>query len=115
MKDVQNPARAIVTSAVIAAFMLIGCGESETDAEKARRKAEDNALLDCREAVRSAAKFPSEADFPWNLGRLTPADGGGYLVVGDVKLLNAFGAMIPHRYVCDYKGGRAEVVAVRPG
>ena len=117
MKSIQHPGRAIVTSAVIAAFMLTGCGESETDAERAerlRRKAEDNALLDCREAVRSAAKFPSEADFPWNLGRLTPADGGGYLVVGDVKLMNAFGAMIPHRYVCDYKGGRAEVVAVRP-
>ncbi len=115
MKSIQNPARAIVTSAVMAAFMLIGCGESETDAEKARRKAKDNALLDCREAVRSAAKFPSEADFPWSLGRITPAAGGGYLVVGDVKLMNTFGAMIPHKFVCKHQDGRARLLSLGPG
>ena len=35
-------------------------------------------------------------------------------VVGRVDLLNALGAMIAHRYVCDYKGGRAEVLSIRP-
>ena len=115
MKRIQNPARAIVTSAVMAAFMLIGCGESETDAEKARREAKDDAMLDCREVVRSAAKYPSEADFPWSLGRLTPADGGGYLVEGDVKLMNTFGAMIPHKFVCKHKDGRALLLSLGPG
>ena len=87
MRGIQNPARAMVTSAVMAAFMLIGCGQSETNAEKARREAEDNARLGCREAVRSAARFPSEADFPWDLGSIIPATGGGHLVAGDVKLV----------------------------
>ncbi len=63
----------------------------------------------------SATKYQSEADFPWSMGRATTATGGGYLVVGDVKLMNTFGAMIPHKFVCKHKGGRAEVVAVRPG
>ncbi len=115
MRCVRNPARAMVASAVVAALLLIGCGESETDAEKARRKAEDNARLGCRAAVRSAARFPSEADFPWDLGSIIPATGGGHLVAGDVKLMNTFGAMIPHRFVCRYRDGRAEVLSIRPG
>ncbi len=77
--------------------------------------ADDNARLDCREAVRSAARFPSEAGFPWSLGSITPATGGGYLVAGDVKLMNTLGAMIPHKFVCRYRDGRAEVLAVRQG
>ncbi len=39
----------------------------------------------------------------------------GYLVVGDVKLMNTFGAMIPHKFVCKHKDGRALLLSLGPG
>ena len=83
-----------------------GCEESP------ERKAENKAFKACYHAVRSQAKYPSAADFSYyEVERYRT----GYRVVGRVELLNAFGAMIPHRYVCEYKGGRVDVVVVVPG
>ena len=113
--NIPGGGRAILATAMIVAITLVGCGDSETAAEKARREAEDAAWYYCRKAVRSASKFPSESDFPWGSGRVTQATGGGYLVAGDVKLMNAFGAMITHRYVCRYKDGRALLLSLGPG
>ncbi len=113
--NISREARAIVATAMIIAVALVGCDDSETAAEKARREAEDAAWYYCRKAVRSASKFPSESDFPWGSGKVTPATGGGYLVAGDVKLMNAFGAMITHKYVCLYKDGRALLLSLGPG
>ncbi len=113
MMSVTMPreARAIVATAMIIVVALVGCDDSGSSVEKP----EDTAKLDCRDAVLSATKYPSEADFPWSLGRITPADDGGYLVVGDVKLMNTFGAMIPHKYVCKHKDGRALLLSLGPG
>ena len=98
--------RTFLACAVLVPLAAGGCEESP------ERKAEKKALSACFRAVRSQAKYPSAADVGYHT---VERYGSGYRVVGRVDLLNAFGAMIPHRYVCDYEGGRAEVVAVRPG
>lgn len=98
--------RTFLACALLALLVAGGCEESP------ERKAEKKAFSACFYAVRSQAKYPSAADFGYYE---VERRGTGYRVAGRVKLLNAFGAMIPHRYVCDYKGRRAEVVAVRPG
>lgn len=84
-------------------------GGCEEDPE---REAEREAVTACFRAVSTEAKFPSAADFGYY--EVTKS-GVGYRVVGRVELLNAFGAMIPHRYACRYKGRRAEVLVLRPG
>ncbi len=94
--------RVIAVLTLLAAAILGACERSE----------EYKAFSACFRAVSAQAKYPSAADFGYyEVERY----GSGYRVVGRVELLNAFGAMIPHRYVCRYRDGRAEVVAVRPG
>ena len=115
MKRTPLKMRWIVAGALIFVVASVKLNDFASNETKAQRKAEDNALLDCREAVRSAAKFPSDADFPWDLGRLTPAAGGGNLVAGDVKLMNSFGAMISHKFICKHKDGRARLLSLAPG
>ncbi len=102
--------RTFLACAVLAPLVAGGCEESPV--KKAARKAEKKAFKACFVAVWSQVQDPSEADFG---SYKVEKRGTGYRFFGRVKLMNVFGAMIPHRYVCDYKGGRAEVVAVRPG
>ena len=98
--------RTFLACVLLAPLVMAGCDESP------ERKAERRAFSACYGAVSRQAKYPSAADFGYyEVGTYR----GGHRVVGRVELLNAFGAMIPHRYVCVYRGGRAEVVALRPG
>ena len=98
--------RTFLACAVLVPLVAGGCEENP------ERRAEMKAFRACYDAVWSQAQYPTEADFgSYKVERR----GTGYRFVGRAELMNAFGAMIPHRYVCDYKGGRAEVVAVRPG
>lgn len=63
---------------------------------------ENTAHSDCKERVRRAAKY--DYDFPWTgLDQLEAYETGGVVVSGRVKLMNGFGAWIPHRYHCLYK------------
>ncbi len=98
--------RTFLACVLLAQLVVSGCDESP------ERKAERRAFSACYGAVSRQAKYPSAADFGYYE---VERRGNSYRVVGRVELMNAFGAMIPHRYVCVYKGGRAEVVAVRPG
>ncbi len=98
--------RTFLACVLLASLVVAGCDESP------ERKAERSAFSACYGAVSRQAKYPSAADFGYYE---VERRGNSYRVVGRVELMNAFGAMIPHRYVCVYKGGRAEVIALRPG
>ena len=98
--------RTFVACALVALLVAGGCEENP------ERKAERKAYKACFVAMWSQVQYPSEADFgSYKVERR----GTGYRFVGRVELLNVFGAMLPHRYVCDYKDGRAEVLSIRPG
>ncbi len=92
----------MVCLVVLAAAILGACERSE----------EYKAFSACFRAVSAQAKYPSAADFGYyEVERY----GTGYRVVGRVELLNAFGAMIPHKYVCKHKDGRALLLSLGPG
>ena len=96
----------IVTWACLMALLLAACEKS------AEEKAKDEAVIACWRAVSQEARYPSEADFGfYQVARI----GGGYRVTGRVKLMTGLGTKLPHRYVCSFRWGSAEVTALIPG
>ncbi len=88
--------------------------------EAARAKLQFKAILACYKTVRSRAKYPTKVKFkPDFLGMPTVVSIGDRPdligVRGGVDMMNAFGAMIPHRYACNVKGGTVLHVVVAPG
>ncbi len=85
---------------------MAGCEKS------AEEKVKDRAVIECWKAVSQEARYPSEADFGFYQ---VEARGGGYRVIGRVKLVTGLGTKLPHRYVCTYKWDLAKVLALVPG
>ncbi len=92
--------------ACLAALQVAGCEKS------AEEKAKDKAVIECWKAVSQESRYPSEADFGFYQ---VEAQGGGYRVIGRVKLMTGLGTKLPHRYVCSFRWGSAEVTALIPG
>lgn len=91
------------------------CAVQEPDPKLA---IEGEIVYSCHKAVESNAKFGSEADFDW--GYEFNSNSTGAVVAGRVKLLNGFGAMIPHQYFCKFelvgnKVGKLTSFNVNPG
>ncbi len=96
----------LATWACLAALLVAGCEKS------AEQKAKDEAVIACWKVVSREARYPSEADFGfYQVDRI----GGGYRVTGRVKLMTGLGTKLPHRYVCSFRWGSAEVTALIPG
>jgi hypothetical protein len=70
-------------------------------AKKASERGRSEALTTCQQAVRRDAKFPSKADFYVLDTAIVELPGMGWQVTGKVDLMNGFGAMIPHNYLCE--------------
>ncbi len=90
----------------LAALLVAGCEKS------AEEKAKDKAVIECWKAVSREARYPSEADFGFYQ---VEAQGGGYRVIGRVKLMTGLGTKLPHKYVCTYQRGAATVYILAPG
>ena len=107
MSRVVGTARtSLATWACLATLLVAGCEKS------AEEKAKDEAVIACWKAVSREARYPSEADFgSYQVDRI----GGGYRVTGRVKLMIGLGTKLPHRYVCSFRWGSAEVTALIPG
>ena len=87
MSRVVGTARAsFATWACLAALLLAGCEKS------AEEKAKDKAVIECWKAVSREARYPSEADFGFYQAE---AQGGGYRVIGRVKLMTGLGTKLP--------------------
>ena len=96
----------IATWVCLMALLVAGCEKS------AEEKAKDEAVIACWKAVSVQSRYPSEADFGfYQVDRI----GGGYRVTGRVKLMTGLGTTLPHRYVCSFRWGSAEVTALIPG
>ena len=107
MSRVLGTARtSIATWACLAALLVAGCEKS------AEEKAKDKAVIECWKAVSQEARYPSEADFGFYQ---VEAQGGGYRVIGRVKLMTGLGTKLPHKYVCTYQRGSATVYMLAPG
>lgn len=94
--------------------------EAYRAAEKKRETDRVEAILVCQRAVKEKAKFPSKTDFDPGFLKIPEAgqlrnDPTAWSVRGSVEMMNSFGAMIPHRYACNVKGGRVTLVEVQPG
>ena len=88
-------------------------------AEQAREHAGSSASNLCLNSVRVAAQYPSKVDFYMLDHSRRQGDYKGsqrWLVSGKVDLMNGFGAMIPHKYMCvvGLVGGTMIDFAVRP-
>ncbi len=107
MTPVVGTARtSIARWACLAALLVAGCEKS------AEEKAKDKAVIECWKAVSQEARYPSEADFGFYQ---VDAQGGGYRVIGQVKLMTGLGTKLPHKYVCTYQRGSATVYMLAPG
>ena len=107
MSRVVGTARtSIATWVCLMALLLVACEKS------AEEKAKDEAVIECWKVVSREARYPSEADFGfYQVDRI----GGGYRVTGRVKLMTGLGTELPHKYVCSFRWGSAEVTALIPG
>ncbi len=78
-------------------------------------RAEEKFKANCRDKVRATSKFPVKVDFglySWQ----NSAEGGVHYGGGIVELMNGFGSMIPHHYMCKRgPGSTATIVLLEPG
>lgn len=73
------------------------------DANKARKEMESNHVAYCKQIIETTAKFPTEADFDFGYEYFRKSEKRN-VVTGRVKLMNGFGALIPHKYSCEFEG-----------
>ena len=61
-------------------------------------------------------KFSTRQRHVWNaVVNRHSAPNVGYRVTGRVKLMTGLGTELPHKYVCSFRWGSAEVTALIPG
>lgn len=88
-------------------------------AEEAEKTARDSratvAYRACTEALKSVAKFKSKVDCPWIPDFRYTEKPDGYRISGKCELMNGFGNMVPHTFLCEYKDGAVTDIKASPG
>ena len=91
--------------------------QAEVDAEKAAERAQwdrqAEAQTHCQSEVQRRAKFPSEIEFPFLDNDTYKDNGARAIVVGRAKLMNSFGAKIPHIFKCVFAIENGKLTALR--
>ena len=80
--------------------------------KKESEPAASDVAVACQRLVERRAQY--DAEFPF-FGWDTVEIGGVLHVRLNAKLMNGFGAMLPHRALCQYQEGRTTLVALEPG
>lgn len=121
-KEEANPVIGLILLAVIGGSIALCTFDPPTAAEKAtkereqqKRKAqkeyelknygmtEFDFTMKCRDAVKNISKFPSKAKISmWDGTEADLNNDKEWVKVGRAELMNGFGAMIPHKYICRY-------------
>jgi hypothetical protein len=75
--------------------------EEQAAAESARSDRRLVAMSHCQEELTKRAKYPSEVEFPWFDWNYRE-NGARGIFISRAKLMNGFGAKIPHTFKCVY-------------